>query len=157
MRFNSTLVQLKVPSRQQTSSRSPEFQFHIGSIKSELELSGDGVTETSFNSTLVQLKDQHFAKAGKLSAKFQFHIGSIKSATFSDDYFDNYLFQFHIGSIKSISGYSTVVSDLGFNSTLVQLKEGIYLRLRQTTLEFQFHIGSIKRSASFCFFPSSYR
>ena len=77
------------------------FQFHIGSIKR-----GFGYLK-------------FFA-----DDEFQFHIGSIKRTAFCALCRTPRRFQFHIGSIKSLETCPLYeVADVGFNSTLVRLKD----------------------------------
>jgi len=55
--FNTTLVQLKDGAAAQTSFRASMFQYHTGSIKSQVEFAAITVIKARFNTTLVQLKD----------------------------------------------------------------------------------------------------
>ncbi len=57
---------------------SHKFQFHNGSIKSEIGFQ-DLTTEQNFNSTMVRLKASITGGQAPNNAPFQFHNGSIKS------------------------------------------------------------------------------
>ena len=59
---------------------------------------------------------------GESVSVFQFHFGSIKSQPNEKDNSDYATFQFHFGSIKSLFGHCFSPYEIGFNSTLVQLK-----------------------------------
>ena len=103
----------------------------------------------SFNSTLVQLKDGDVRNHPHRSGLFQFYLSSIKSVAHSRRTISEYVFQFYLSSIKSM-GYTPRFIDLKtfqfylssiksltriylsltlsrFNSTLVQLKDYVFI------------------------------
>ena len=83
MCFNSTLVQLKVQSQKTPDCEYLLFQFHIGSIKRSGCQSCHALDICRFNSTLVQLKVNYPLSPPESALRFQFHIGSIKSNDFN--------------------------------------------------------------------------
>ena len=54
--FNSTMVRLKDPCPSRRHQAYRQFQFHNGSIKSNLDLFLPKIAQDSFNSTMVRLK-----------------------------------------------------------------------------------------------------
>ena len=98
---------------------------------------------------------------------FQFHIGAIRSSARSIASGKLNLFQFHIGAIRRGVAFISALSDIrfnsilvqlevtdimaqeqnnnGFNSILVQLEAGNYSVALVELPEFQFHIGAIRR------------
>ena len=123
LRFNTTLVQLKV-SPPNTITVSP----------------------TSFNTTLVQLKGQIRHTVGQPIQSFQYHTGPIKSSRrcgVGDCPLDE--FQYHTGPIKSLPERRLPLRDRCFNTTLVQLKVDRRIAKLVGLQVFQYHTGPIKR------------
>ena len=120
--FNSIVVRLKGKAgRCRRRSRST-FQFHSGSIKSEIQRqqareggrfqfhSGSIKSREKstyiplcvcFNSIVVRLKGEWIPQNPGAAIWFQFHSGSIKRRYESQGYTSLIRFQFHSGSIKS--------------------------------------------------------
>ena len=97
-----------------------KFQFHDGTIKS---------SSSSVAVTFIRI--------------FQFHDGTIKRQKTKGKYLVALLFQFHDGTIKSPSELLLRLHFRNFNSTMVRLKEIMFLSDCTHKL-FQFHDGTIK-------------
>ena len=119
------------------------FQFHTGSIKSEISvLLRDSFT--GFNSILVRLKDHKQTPLNCLLPGFNSILVRLKDPFAVYAFSPFFSFQFHTGSIKS-SGLSPISKPLrGFNSILVRLKVS-HSNPESRAHQFQFHTGSIKR------------
>ena len=122
------------------------FQFHTGSIKSDIKIRRQVRRMFRFNSILVRLKVDFCGRDTHEVTLFQFHTGSIKrcAAVAIKDVVR--WFQFHTGSIKRVLEMTdTREVNVCFNSILVRLK-GYGACGRATSRRwFQFHTGSIKR------------
>ena len=100
MRFNSTMVRLKV-----------------------MDAVAIPASFWCFNSTMVRLKVISMPITKPITEEFQFHNGSIKSRFDYNTCPITLLFQFHNGSIKSrtVANPDNILR-FGFNSTMVRLK-----------------------------------
>ena len=164
--FQFYLSSIKSGSVQGGSSFSSEFQFYLSSIKRRLELVVirllrsfnstlvqlkviEGInknnTSAGFNSTLVQLKDADHFRFSQWEKKFQFYLSSIKSLSTERWFECLHMFQFYLSSIKRISGMPSRQPLIGFNSTLVQLKDSQNQWSLDQWNRFQFYLSSIKR------------
>ncbi len=99
-----------------------KFQFHYGSIKS-IENPVDKIQDFVFQFHYGSIKSRMPNKIPLSDMEFQFHYGSIKSKTMEKQIETCCLFQFHYGSIKSKKNLITFQLKMGFNSTMVRLKE----------------------------------
>ena len=119
------------------------FQFHSGSIKSG-EINRSDVEQMCFNSIVVRLKGcLALRKSGALSC-FNSIVVRLKEVINTDNLILFVTFQFHSGSIKRCWSLA-----LSLSSTPFQFHSG---SIKSTTLDaeagtwnrFQFHSGSIK-------------
>ena len=121
VRFNSTMVRLKVGRLECLRLPYNLFQFHNGSIKGRIPLPSTFRVHT-----------------------FQFHNGSIKGIMVRLTISLTGMFQFHNGSIKgAIRDDEGAIADC-FNSTMVRLKVIHKAVIKAKRFRFQFHNGSIK-------------
>ena len=147
-----------------TSFRS-EFQFHIGTIKSELNSAAQLPRDVfqfhigtikrlksnkskNFNSILVRLKVGWARECYQASCWFQFHIGTIKSRCAIPCTTLLPKFQFHIGTIKSDVALTPQPYYYEFQFHIGTIKRCDNLLTSATDKVFQFHIGTIKRVLS---------
>ena len=124
LHFNSTIVRLKDPKA--TKPRQIlTFQFYDSTIKRN-EWTESFKVVTNFNSTIVRLKAliQSFCRE---MLKFQFYDSTIKRSrrTWSAPIFP--AFQFYDSTIKSIFLSPSQARQLYFNSTIVRLKEAVFV------------------------------
>jgi len=140
------------------------FQFHIGSIGSEIIQVRNICNYVSiphwfdwkvmvviclqpmvpgFNSTLVRLEDRVLRFTPSRESEFQFHIGSIGSKKDFDTFF--YLNSFNSTLVRLEVSLQCEPDNTKqcFNSTLVRLEVNSLYFWCNCICKFQFHIGSI--------------
>ena len=121
--FNSIKVRLKRPIVLAFNPRISSFQFHKGTIKTQI-----------------------FDLRRYFSSEFQFHKGTIKTSAFLSTTFQFFYFNSIKVRLKLEKQFNNDKWVWDFNSIKVRLKHSIVSKYRAYTL-FQFHKGTIKTSS----------
>ena len=121
------------------------FQFHKGSIRTNIKFLCIFLWLCCFNSIKVQLelfRKQVFLilclSFNSIKVQLERAFGTLSNIL-------QLLFQFHKGSIRTLMFWNRIVfCVVSFNSIKVQLEQGIGIDWKNWRIMFQFHKGSIR-------------